>query len=131
MKTAVVTGGSRGIGRAISLELAGAGARVVLTCQRDIERAEATAEEIRAAGGQATALVMDVLKPEEIKAMADRVGADGGGPWGLTGTTPMSHQGGWCLQGEGWCSQGEGWYSQGEGFRAEWVHHQSLLSRRR
>ena len=74
MKTAVVTGGSRGIGRAISLELASAGARVVLTCQRDLERAEETAEEIRAAGGQAAALVMDVLKPEEIKAMADRVG---------------------------------------------------------
>ncbi len=79
MKTAVVTGGSRGIGRAISLELASAGARVVLTCQRDLERAEATAEEIRAAGGQATALVMDVLKPDEIKAMADRVGTEFGG----------------------------------------------------
>jgi len=79
MRTAVVTGGSRGIGRAISLELAAAGARVVLTCQRDVARAEATAEEIRRAGGQATALVMDVLKPEEVKAMADRVGTDFGG----------------------------------------------------
>ena len=51
----------------------------MLTCQRDIERAEATAEEIRSAGGQAAALVMDVLKPEEIKAMADRVGTEFGG----------------------------------------------------
>jgi NADP-dependent 3-hydroxy acid dehydrogenase YdfG len=79
MRTAVVTGGSRGIGRAISLELAAAGARVVLTCQRDVERAEKTAEEIRRAGGQATPLVMDVLKPEDIKAMAERVGEEFGG----------------------------------------------------
>src|SRR5262249_17302193 len=79
MRTAVVTGGSRGIGRAISLELASAGARVVLTCQRDVERAERTAEEIRRAGGEAAALVMDVLKPEDIKAMAERVGAEFGG----------------------------------------------------
>ena len=79
MKTAVVTGGSRGIGRAISLELAASGARVVLTCQRDLTRAEATAEEIRRAGGQATALVMDVLKPDDVKAMAERVGAEFGG----------------------------------------------------
>ena len=79
MRTAVVTGGSRGIGRAISLELAGAGARVVLTCQRDVERAEATVEEIRRGGGQAAALVMDVLEPEAVKAMAERVANDFGG----------------------------------------------------
>src|SRR5262249_14174847 len=79
MRTAVVTGGSRGIGRAISHELAGSGARVVLTCQRDFERAEATAEEIRRGGGQATALVMDVLKPDDVKAMAERVAAEFGG----------------------------------------------------
>jgi 3-oxoacyl-[acyl-carrier protein] reductase len=79
MKTAVVTGGSRGIGRAISLELAGSGARVVLTCQRDVERAEATAEEIRRRGGQASALVMDVLELDAVKAMAERVGKDFGG----------------------------------------------------
>lgn len=79
MRTAVVTGGSRGIGRAISLELAGAGARVVLTCQRDVKRAEATADEIRRGGGQATALVMDVLEPDAVKAMAERVATDFGG----------------------------------------------------
>jgi len=78
-KTAVVTGGSRGIGRAISLELAASGARVVLTCQKDLGRAEQTAEEIRQAGGEALALAADVLKPEEVKALADRVSADFGG----------------------------------------------------
>jgi 3-oxoacyl-[acyl-carrier protein] reductase len=79
MKTAVVTGGSRGIGRAISLELASAAARVVLTCQKDLAGAEETVALIRKAGGQAAAIVMDVRKPEEIKALADRVGTEFGG----------------------------------------------------
>ena len=79
MRTAVVTGGSRGIGRAISLELARAGARVVLTCREDLERARATVSEIEKAGGQAAALVMDVRRPEDVRAMADRVGAEFGG----------------------------------------------------
>ena len=78
-RTAVVTGGSRGIGRAISLELASSGARVVLTCQKDLARAEQTAEEIRRAGGEALALTADVLKAEEVKALAERVSADFGG----------------------------------------------------
>ena len=53
MKTAVVTGGSRGIGRAISLELASGGARIVLTCLSDLARAEDTAAEIRRSGAEA------------------------------------------------------------------------------
>jgi 3-oxoacyl-[acyl-carrier protein] reductase len=78
MRTAVVTGGSRGIGRAISLELASAGARIVVTCQRDLARAEETAEEIRHRGGQAVAVAADVRKSEEIRALADRVAEFGG-----------------------------------------------------
>ncbi len=78
-RTAVVTGGSRGIGRAISLELASSGVRVVLTCQKDLARAEQTAEEIRRAGGEALALTADVLKAEEVKALAERVSSDFGG----------------------------------------------------
>jgi 3-oxoacyl-[acyl-carrier protein] reductase len=79
MRTAVVTGGSRGIGRAISLELAAAGARIVLTCRSDLARAEATAEEIRRLGGQALAVAADVRNIDEVKALAERVGADCGG----------------------------------------------------
>ncbi|HEY3203992.1 MAG TPA: beta-ketoacyl-ACP reductase [Thermoanaerobaculia bacterium] len=78
MRTAVVTGGSRGIGRAISLELASAGARIVVTCQRNLARAEETAEEIRHRGGQAVAVAADVRKSEEIRALADRVAELGG-----------------------------------------------------
>lgn len=79
MKTAVVTGGSRGIGRAISLELASGGARVVLTCLADMARAEETAAEIRRAGGEALPLQVDVRKPEDVAALAERVSADFGG----------------------------------------------------
>ncbi len=79
MRTAVVTGGSRGIGRAISLELARAGARIVLTCREDLDRARATVGEIEAAGGQAAALKMDVRRPEDVKALAERVGNEFGG----------------------------------------------------
>jgi len=79
MRTAVVTGGSRGIGRAISLELARSGARIVLTCREDLDRARATVAEIERAGGQAAALTMDVRRPEDVRALADRVGAEFGG----------------------------------------------------
>jgi len=79
MKTAVVTGGSRGIGRAISLELASGGARIVLTCLSDLDRAEETAAEIRRSGAEALALRMDVRKPDEVAALADRVSKDFGG----------------------------------------------------
>ena len=57
--TALVTGGSRGIGRAIASQLALAGAEVVLTA-RKAEAAEEAASEIRAAAGQARGIALDV-----------------------------------------------------------------------
>jgi 3-oxoacyl-[acyl-carrier protein] reductase len=79
MRTAIVTGGSRGIGRAISLELAAAGNRIVITCQKDLDRAEATAEEIRSGGGEAHAAIADVRDAAAVKALGDRVVKDFGG----------------------------------------------------
>jgi 3-oxoacyl-[acyl-carrier protein] reductase len=58
-KVALVTGGSRGIGRAIAARLAAAGARVVLTA-RSADAAEKVADEIRATGGDARGVVLDV-----------------------------------------------------------------------
>ena len=78
-RTAVVTGGSRGIGLAISAELARAGHRVVMTCRQDVSRAEEAAEDLREAGAEALAVKADVTKPEEVRALADRVGSDFGG----------------------------------------------------
>ena len=59
-KTAIVTGASRGIGRAIALELAGKGYKVILNYCGSKVRAEQAAEEICAAGGQAKAVQCDV-----------------------------------------------------------------------
>ncbi|MEA2646355.1 MAG: 3-oxoacyl-[acyl-carrier protein] reductase [Chloroflexota bacterium] len=59
-RAALVTGGSRGIGRAVALELAGMGARVAVNYSRDAEGAQAVADEIRQAGGEAVTLAGDV-----------------------------------------------------------------------
>ncbi|MBL7063258.1 MAG: 3-oxoacyl-[acyl-carrier-protein] reductase [Anaerolineae bacterium] len=59
-KIAVVTGASRGIGRAIALELAQRGARVVVNYHRSAEAAAEVVATIEAAGGQATAVQADV-----------------------------------------------------------------------
>lgn len=77
-KTAIVTGGSRGIGLAISESLAAAGRRVVLTCREDIARAEEAAARIRSSGGEAIAIRADVTKPAEVKALGERVATEFG-----------------------------------------------------
>ncbi|WP_348789476.1 SDR family oxidoreductase [Leifsonia sp. NPDC080035] len=65
-KSAIVTGGAGGIGRATSLALAAEGARVaVVDLQQDA--AEAVAEEIRAAGGEAIALGADVSAEADVE----------------------------------------------------------------
>jgi 3-oxoacyl-[acyl-carrier protein] reductase len=65
-QVAVVTGASRGIGRAIALALAKEGARVVVNYARSRERGEAVVAEIRAAGGEAAAVPADVSRAEEV-----------------------------------------------------------------
>ncbi|MBJ6763635.1 SDR family oxidoreductase [Myxococcaceae bacterium JPH2] len=62
-KTALVTGSSRGIGRAIAATLAREGVRVCLTA-RGAEALEATATELRAEGAEVTQVVADVATPE-------------------------------------------------------------------
>ena len=66
-KVALVTGGGRGIGRAIALALAGAGAAVVVT-GRDMRKLEAVRAEIIAGGGAALALACDVADSDAVAA---------------------------------------------------------------
>jgi NAD(P)-dependent dehydrogenase (short-subunit alcohol dehydrogenase family) len=67
-KTAIVTGGSRGIGKAIALGMAKAGALVAVT-SRKLNDLEETASEVKAFGGQAFPIQAHLGKLEEIKKM--------------------------------------------------------------
>lgn len=67
---ALVTGAGAGIGRAISLLFAGAGASIVVTDLK-AETAKAVADEITAAGGKAVALACNVTKEDDLKAAVD------------------------------------------------------------
>ena len=68
-KTALVTGASRGIGRAIAVELAGAGAAVVVSYNSGVAEAEALVEEI---GGRA--VQADVSDPTSAQALVEEAG---------------------------------------------------------
>jgi 3-oxoacyl-[acyl-carrier protein] reductase len=65
-RIAFVTGASRGIGRACALELSRAGAKVAIAA-RQMDRLEAVAAEIQAAGGTAFAISLDMASPDSIK----------------------------------------------------------------
>jgi len=67
-KVAIVTGGGKGIGRAIALGLGTSGAKVV-TAARSSQEIEAVAEEIRSLGGDAMAKMTDLTSSEQIEAL--------------------------------------------------------------
>jgi NAD(P)-dependent dehydrogenase (short-subunit alcohol dehydrogenase family) len=73
-RTAVVTGGSRGLGRAIAIALAGAGARIALTA-RDRHKLEETAATVRAAGAEAATFAADVTDEAQVARLAADVSA--------------------------------------------------------
>jgi gluconate 5-dehydrogenase len=75
-RTAMVTGASRGLGRAIALGLAEAGASMVLAA-RDKTKLEETADEIRAAGGTARTIAFDLADLDAVQAGADELSRDG------------------------------------------------------
>jgi len=77
-RTALVTGGSRGIGRAIALSLAGAGADVAINYRRDQAAAEATVRDVQAMGRKAKAYSASVETWDEDQAMVADVLADFG-----------------------------------------------------
>ncbi len=66
---AIVTGGSRGIGRAIALELGRRGAAVVVNYNQSASAAEAVITELKANGGDGLAVQADVSDPEQVNAL--------------------------------------------------------------
>jgi 3-oxoacyl-[acyl-carrier protein] reductase len=78
-QTALITGGSRGIGRAAALLLARAGADVALTYHTRVEDAEATAHEIRGLGQRAHVSGGDLGSPEYSQALAAALKQEFGG----------------------------------------------------
>src|SRR6476620_11267033 len=74
-KTALVTGASRGIGRASALALASMGAQVLVHYSSGVKEAEAVVAEIRKAGGRADAVAADLAAPDGAHKLASQVRA--------------------------------------------------------
>ncbi|MGY2063525.1 SDR family NAD(P)-dependent oxidoreductase, partial [Nocardia gipuzkoensis] len=75
-RVALVTGGSRGLGRAIALRLARAGAAVAVNYRTRSEEAEEVVEQIRGDGGRAIAVGANVSDSAQVRELVERVGVE-------------------------------------------------------
>jgi len=74
-RVSLVTGASRGIGRAIAIALAGAGSDVAINCRSRIEEAKRVAAEVTALGRRATVVQADVTQASAVAAMVADIGS--------------------------------------------------------
>ncbi|MBQ6588057.1 MAG: 3-oxoacyl-[Butyrivibrio sp.] len=77
-KTAVVTGGSRGIGRAISFKLAGSGANIAVVATRETKEAKETIEKLKELGVDAKLYICDIKNTDEVASACEEILADFG-----------------------------------------------------
>ena len=68
-RVAIVTGSARNIGRAIAMELANAGAAVVVNTRASVTEAQAVVDEIKSSGGRAVLKLADITDPASVKGM--------------------------------------------------------------
>lgn len=91
-KKAIVTGGSKGLGRAIAEELVREGSSVAI-CARNEDEVAKAAEELRALGANVFARTADVTDPEEVPAFVDEAAAALGGVDILVNNAGRAHPG--------------------------------------
>jgi len=91
-QVAIVTGGARGIGRAVALQLARRGAAVCVNYAARADAAERLVAEIAAAGGRALAAAADVADPRAVAALVARAEAELGPVTILVNNAGVSHQ---------------------------------------
>jgi 3-oxoacyl-[acyl-carrier protein] reductase len=77
-KTALVSGGARGIGAAISRALGAAGARVIINFNKSAEKAEKIRDELRAGGFEAEIFKADVSQPDQVEKLFEFVRSSAG-----------------------------------------------------
>lgn len=78
-KVALITGASRGIGRAVALKFAAEGARVAVNYHESEKEAHAVVQEIRARGGMGLAVKADVAQKADVASMIGRIETEWGG----------------------------------------------------
>ena len=66
-KVAIITGSSRGIGKATALLFTKEGAKVVINCKQDVTRGQQVVDEITRSGGKAILVQADISKEEDVK----------------------------------------------------------------
>lgn len=91
-KTALITGASRGIGRAIAIELAQQGAKRLLLVARDRQRLGEVATEIEALGVEVVTLALDLTKPVEVNIAIAQVWRNHGPIHLLVNCAGVAHQ---------------------------------------
>ncbi|MGQ0668642.1 MAG: SDR family NAD(P)-dependent oxidoreductase, partial [Actinomycetota bacterium] len=91
-RTAIVTGGSKGLGRAIAEELAGEGVDVAI-CARHEEELSAAAAELRRSGRRIYAQAADVTVPQEVDDFVARAAEELGGVHILVNNAGRAHPG--------------------------------------